>query len=210
MSTDTPQVIDQLVSSFCKDVVKDTSPLYVPVKAEEYALANECFHNVAKKVELDGGRVQYGWQVWIWDNILIEAEFHAVWSSENNELLDITPKDKATSKILFLPDNVNKYTGNSIDNIRKPIRKDKLIDNLILLARCQGKLTKQGRKDGVNLVSVNKEQYMRLTRLQGITLYMIENNLSRNSRCLCGSNKKYKHCHEKEIIVAANYLNVAS
>ena len=54
MSTDTPQVIDQLVSSFCKEVVKDTSPLYVQVKAEEYALANECFHNVAKKVELDG------------------------------------------------------------------------------------------------------------------------------------------------------------
>lgn len=37
--------------------------------------------------------------------MLIEAEFHAVWVSRANELVDITEKLDGEQQILFLPDS---------------------------------------------------------------------------------------------------------
>lgn len=38
-----------------------------------------------------GGRLITGWGIWQWDNILVEAEAHAIWESPDNQLIDITP-----------------------------------------------------------------------------------------------------------------------
>ena len=74
------------------------------------------------KVEKNGGGFQYGWQIWEWPDVMIEAEFHAVWNSPQGILIDITPKQIDTHKILFLPDANRTYEGKQVNNFRQPLR----------------------------------------------------------------------------------------
>jgi len=205
----TPKEIDESVADFCKEVVKDSLPYYVNVVPEPWSEANECFHNVAKKVESEGGNIIYGWQVWLWPEVFIEAEFHAIWQSPSGECIDITPKQCQSDNILFIPDSKMTYQGADVDNIRNKLSPNKLIDDFITLAKCRFQLVSGGKNGKKKEVSVPEHELNTLTQLHQMVFQMLKEEKTQNAMCLCNSGSKYKHCHKKNVLQLSKYYGVA-
>jgi hypothetical protein len=66
-------------------------------RPEKWGQPTRCFENVARKVQEDAGRVQFGWMFHhryvtdIPDSDYLIAAHHAVWHAPNGDLIDVTP-----------------------------------------------------------------------------------------------------------------------
>ncbi len=134
MQTRTPKEINSPILQLCREI-NGNELTYIPVKSSKKSEVMECFHNVKNHIEKNGGKIQFGWAIWEWLNVLIEAEFHTVWISPDNKLLDVTPNIYNQSEILFLPDDSKGFKDienhKRIDNIRRPLIDDKYIIEFI-------------------------------------------------------------------------------
>lgn len=74
-----PKLIKPYVISFCRSVVSDPKPVYVPLRPLDGAAENACFSILPPPVAQHGGEQVNGWSIWEWPRVFIEAEFHAVW-----------------------------------------------------------------------------------------------------------------------------------
>lgn len=193
-----PTLEDQDVSKLIKTIGIDAQPIYVPVKPDSSALINECFPNVVEKIKNQGGYEVIGWQIWKTRN-LIEAEFHAVWSSDKNELLDITPKLVPFSEILFIRDTRNSYNGSQVDNIRINISGNSLVDDLISVCEMLFKIENKGSRAHEYELALSGEELKIWEILQkmkqGLSL-MLSQGLTKHQACFCGRDK-YRKCHGK-------------
>ena len=135
----TPDSIDKNVNDLIRKVGTKTSPIYLDVEPESYSRVGECLPAVEEKIRRDGGTRVLGWQIWK-TAILAEAEFHAVWKSPEEKLMDITPKPIPVPRILFLPDPRAKYVGAQVDNVRINIPGNRLVDDLIAIAQARFRL----------------------------------------------------------------------
>ena len=108
-ATNTPKSIDDTVKSFCKSIVPNAIPVYVPLRPEPWGIANECYHNVAHKIKDSGGKRQLGWRIQVVPDplpkFMIEAVHHAIWISDTGEQIDITPQSHSSNSIVFVPDD---------------------------------------------------------------------------------------------------------
>ena len=100
----TPPAITPAILSFARDVLGG-DPTYIPVVNDAYGLYGWCSDGVQQKVEADGGEPVFGWSLWEWSGALITAEFHAVWQDRQGALLDINPKPRGETSILFVADH---------------------------------------------------------------------------------------------------------
>ena len=193
----TPTIIDNHVEKLIKLLNTNTPPIYLNVTPEPYSQVTQCFTSVDEKIKRDGGSQVLGWQIWKSD-ILVEAEFHAVWKSPNGDLQDITPKQIDISKILFLPDPKAQYVGSQVDNIRVNITQNKLIDDFIEISKAIFKMENKGNRAfeyELKLIGAEAQNYKVLTQIKHALYSMITHGYNRNSTCFCHSGKKYKHCH---------------
>jgi hypothetical protein len=196
MYTRTPENISKPIKKLAKQLVALPSLAYVNVMPETFSILNECYENVKIKISKDGGNIQYGWQIWEWPGVYIEAEFHAVWVSTTNLLIDITPKDYSVDRILFLPDPIRIYKNNSIDNERRPLRNDRLIRDFLQTAKEINRLKIEGETPGnPNETTVDQSEYAPWAIRHDELMKMIANNCTEKSPCFCGSNKHYNNCH---------------
>ncbi|MCK9396887.1 MAG: hypothetical protein M0Q44_15000 [Methylobacter sp.] len=193
-----PAPEDQDVSKLIEAIGIDAQPIYVAVKPDSRALINECFPNVAEKIKSEGGSQIVGWQIWKTQN-LIEAEFHAVWRSDNNELLDITPKPVPFSEILFLEDKGRVYSRSQVDNIRINISGNSLVDDLISVCEMLFKIENKGSRAYEYQLALSGEELKIWEILQemkkGLSL-MLSQGLTKHQGCFCGRDK-YRKCHGK-------------
>ncbi len=114
----TPKQITQQIHTLCRQVDSGSKPVYVPCRPVPHAQRNRCFSNVEAQVKAHEGAIRYGWTIWEWPGVGVEAEFHAVWVTPDGSLLDISPHDGEDS-ILFLPDTLGKvWTGEFVPNVR--------------------------------------------------------------------------------------------
>jgi len=74
----------------------------------------------------------------------MEAEFHAVWISPQEELIDVSPHQIQCKEILFLPDSATVYSGRQVDNIRIPLNKDPRVKEYIRLYEELFKIMNEG------------------------------------------------------------------
>jgi hypothetical protein len=128
-----PKLILPYVLTFCRSICRN-EPVWVPLRPLPGKPVKECLSIVPEYVGMYGGTQRNGWAIWEFSKVMIEAEFHCVWESPDGELLDLTPQGFALDKILFLPDGKRKYRGLQIDNIRKPLTRDKDVKRFIELA----------------------------------------------------------------------------
>lgn len=193
----TPSEIDNDVERIVQQIGTGTRPIFLDVIPEPYAKAGECFPAVEEKIRLDGGRQQYGWQIWKTD-ILVEGEFHAVWVSHDGQLSDITPKQIPIDRILFLPDTNASYRGCQIDNIRLNITNNRLVDEFIGVSEAIFRIENKGERATQREISLPREEaqlHQTLHAIKAAIWLMLQQGQSRNSPCFCQSTKKYKHCH---------------
>jgi hypothetical protein len=198
----TPTEVDTDVKKLISIVYPDSVPMFLAVEPESYAQANECFPAVAEKIKRDGGSQALGWQIWK-STMLIEAEFHAVWRSEEGLLKDITPKQIPISKILFLPDSRATYNGSQTDNVRINISDNPIVDDFIKIAKAIFRIENKGEKafqQEVRLEGKEAAVYNFLKKTQVGVYFLAQNGTTRNGRCFCGNRDKYKHCHGKKLL----------
>ena len=105
MNTTTPTKITGQIMGLCHFIVPGAKPVHVPVHPRSDCAPNECFFNVRAAVAAAGGRIAYGWVIWIWPSVLVEAEHHAVWELPDGALVDVTPKIHSERRVLFLRDD---------------------------------------------------------------------------------------------------------
>ncbi|HWY38632.1 MAG TPA: SEC-C domain-containing protein [Bacteroidia bacterium] len=201
-----PPLTDDGLLSLVALLKTNTAPFFVTVTPDALAEQNECFDNVQAKIQRDGGDRIVGWQFWK-HQFMIEAEYHAVWKSPNGELIDITPKNSAIDKIMFVEDLNNPYDGQQLDNIRLNTTNNLLVNDFIALAQAIFYLFSGGEKARMKMVSFTPHEQEILNYLNSVMAGvdgMLKKNGVRNTPCFCLSNLKYKHCHGKDLVA---YLN---
>lgn len=197
-----PETIDKNVHRLAQKVGSRETPIYIDVITESCAIKNECIVAVEEKIKRDNGSRQLGWRIWEMPGVFIEAEFHVVWISPDGMLIDIEPKTEQIKKILFIPDSKVKYDGRRIDNIRLNISGNRLVDDFIRISVAIERFKDKGERSYQRVITLSENEariYNNLMKFRVMLLHMINNNGTRNSPCLCGSGKKYKHCHSYEL-----------
>lgn len=196
-----PDVTDIKLKRLLKKINSAYEPMYIPVVEEPYALLNECFPNVEKKVSFDGGSIIYGWQIWK-TNLFCEAEFHAVWKSYDGILLDITPKDPHVDHTLFVQDDSIEYKGVQIDNIRINNTDNGLVNDLIDIHKALFRIRNKGDRASIYTITLKGEDAKVYQILESFNLKLqayIQRGGQINSYCFCGSGSNYSECHRREL-----------
>ena len=193
MQTITPKEVTKQVRHLAERAAPGQVPKFVANNPKPDALPNECFGNVAAQVEKYGGERILGWTIWEWPNVLIEAEFHAIWKSPEGTLLDITPKADGESEILFVSDLTAIYDGNYIDNKRLALRDDAVIVDFIRMSEELFRLTRIGKPG--QAVYLDKSAIVPIAKRVEYLGAMLKVGARDHDPCFCNSGKKYKKCH---------------
>lgn len=186
--TTTPRELTASILNFCSSISRDSTPIYLPVPSsgseDEY---QNCFENAEKKVQEHGGKQILGWIIWIFPNIMMEAEAHAVWQTPDGNLVDITPQRDGEREVLFLEDSSLHYEGIPIRNIRAALTKSPLA--LEFIAICN-QINELQQKPIGTCVSIPTNLLIRKEEL----LTIFYKKVGRNEFCPCQSGLKYKKC----------------
>lgn len=110
MTVVTPPTITPEIVEFCKSIGCDSAPVYLPIKQVQGALPGRCHPNVQAMIDKHGGKAIYGWVVW-GNKDWLETEFHSVYQTPTNELLDITPDPDGETRRLFVVDPNRVFEG---------------------------------------------------------------------------------------------------
>ena len=183
----------------------DFEPIEILCEIDDSQKVLDCFNIVQTKVANFGGRMILGWQIWQ-TNILMEAEAHAVWEDQNEELHDISPKafNLPIDKIVFIEDSKMKYEGKQIQNVRINITKNSVVDDFIKASKLFFHLQNKGERAKFHDLSeiLNEDEIKEIenahnwkTQLQ----QFFETGNNEKSLCFCGGSKNYKNCHRKEL-----------
>lgn len=129
MHESAPAEITHQLLEFCREISPAT-PVFVDVRPADQMIQDECFDNVAKHVAANGGSSVMGWTIWQ-SQIFLHAECHCNWMSTERQLLDITPKQHAETRTLFLADDTVVYQGFTIPSRRKGRFPSEALDALI-------------------------------------------------------------------------------
>lgn len=190
----TPQKVTDKIIELCNKVVPEAEPIYVSVKVAVWSRLHECFPNVERMVQEQGGQQINGWAIWQWANILVEAEAHSVWQSLDGELIDVTPHDNGEKQILFLRDDSMVYSEQQIGNVRLAITDSPLVAELIELMQETDVILgdyKPGTK--ISVGELQKRLAPMGVRRQAI-VEQLNKKVGRNDLCPCMSGLKYKKC----------------
>jgi hypothetical protein len=154
--------IAPFIITFCNEISNET-PVLVPLRPIPGKPHNECFNVVPEHIIMNGGKERYGWCIHIWKRVLIEAEFHCVWENPAGKLFDLTPKTEKGNFIIFLPAPDKKYEGRQVENIRKPLSRDKDIRILIKLWGEYFRYLNQGDLAGqYGMITIRDEGFSRV------------------------------------------------
>lgn len=120
----TPGYLSPEILLLSNEIAPDALPEIVAHHPAPGAVVRECFPNVIERVRTHGGELVYGWAIWEWPEVFIEAEHHGVWRSPEGMLIDITPHEYPTDGVLFLPDPSATYDFDNFtrrDNVRRAV-----------------------------------------------------------------------------------------
>jgi hypothetical protein len=198
----TPAVLSSQLVSLCQEIVPDTTPMYVDVDPAQGQPSDECFPIVEDRVQKEGGTMRCGWSLWEMPTLFIEAEFHAVWRTPKDGLLDIAPKKRQTQRILFLPDPSRHYEGRQVNNIRRPLNNHPAVVGFLkgfdeefeLLNRGE-RAYQHGKIRLENHEAVEFQAIQRRKEMYELEMLKLIPEIGLYGPCWCGSGKKVKWCH---------------
>lgn len=200
--TSPPDLNDPDIVHFCRLVAPQAKPRVMTITAASDARPLDCFSNVRREVERYGGRIQFGWSIWVWPSVFVEAEHHAVYAPPSDMAwVDVTPAPDAETRRVFLPDDTAVCdfdpAGVRRDNHRMPLVSDPLVEQLFRLAALENRVL--SAIPGVGTVTVPERVAVKLQRVSDAKAQVVRRigmKYTRpNQRCFCGSGEKFKRCH---------------
>ena len=198
-----PSSITAKILDLCRELNPAAEPTFIRITPAPDSAPNDCFATVRYKVDAEGGRIQFGWAIWEWPGVFIEAEHHAVYEPPAGPpWLDISPAEEPpVARRLFLPDDDATYDfqneGNRRDNVRSALTQDPLVNEFIRLAKERNEIL--NAIPGVGLITLEGVAAERFQRNQE-QADLIQRQLAiryspQGAPCHCGSGKKFKRCH---------------
>ena len=185
----------------CHELVPNVQPKFLAVNPVPGAEVNVCFSLVESYVHDHGGSICHGWQIWEWSDVMIEAEFHAVWRNSTGGLHDLTPKKVPVTRVLFLPDPDRQYQGQQVCNVRRSLSSDPLVSYFIKACEVEFEFLNRGERASqhgiLHFTGEDAREYDEIQRRKSELIYQIVSRLprpGRNEPCICGSGVKYKKC----------------
>ena len=109
--------------SFCS-AISNYNPSFIECKPLLDKPIGECFFIIPKHIRKYGGKQHFGWAIWEWPCVILEAEFHCIWEDNEGRVFDIVPRMINFSSILFVADTKRQYNGITVENIRQSLTDD--------------------------------------------------------------------------------------
>jgi hypothetical protein len=192
--------LKNIIDKLLQKLNSEFDPEIVPIKLEEYSTERNCFNNVNKKIKADGGKIHYGW-ILHKNEFFYEAERHAVWENEKEDLIDLTPQSKdSINSVLFVSDNNNFiYHSQYLPNVRVNLTKNNVVNDYIyLLNRIDHLYSFSKRKNQfeIEIAEPIKLLIDHLTQLSDVYFTFLKARKNERSKCFCDSQKIYKNCHK--------------
>lgn len=192
-----PKRITKEIEEMCHEINPDRQPIYLTVDSKLSASNEEdCLENVARKIMKDGGNFQFGWAIWEWPEVMLEAEFWAVWVNHDGQWVDVTPRARG-EKVLFIADDKTKFEGKPIDSIVKPLIEHPLVLQYIELNQRIWRQTDELTSAGANDMAICEVVAPLLGKKEALEKEIdqkLSGGVGRNDWCPCGSGKKFKKC----------------
>lgn len=201
-ATKTPIAVTPAIIALGDQLSPGNKPAYIAITPTAESECGYCFQAVLAQIKRAGGRMQTGWALWEWPGVYIEAEHHAVYEPPSGPpWIDVTPSSTpGESRRLFIPDDSATYEDgeNALrrDNERRPLTHNPNVREFCQLAAERTAI--MNTVGGYGLVSVSGAKAQRLLLIQRRMLALQEDLVTRftprNSRCPCGSGRKFKVC----------------
>lgn len=189
----TPRFITSEILKLCHQLDATQKPGYVSVNPEPDCVLGECYDNVQRKADACGGCSRHGWNIEVWPLVLLDAQFHAVYVGPDDRMVDITPNQNKSSRILFLPDSRRRFTaeGGRILNERVPLSSDPEIVEYIALTNEKDLLETER---GIPPKNENGPQ-SQIQRRRAVLLATLQFRYTpKRDPCPCDSGKRYLRC----------------
>jgi hypothetical protein len=159
----TPAAISDAIIAFAAELSPKHQPQYVEVRREPYAKPLNCFGAVGEKVRRDGGDQVNGWIIWEHPRAFLNAEFHAVWRSPNNDLICVAHHLDGEKRILFVPEPERAFLGRRVPNRYKALTYHRIVHDFIAMSnKLSDLMANTATPITAQLLSVGRE----LVRLQ--------------------------------------------
>ncbi|NRB82074.1 MAG: SEC-C domain-containing protein [Saccharospirillaceae bacterium] len=195
-----PQIMTVNLKQACAEISNTNPPVFIEKKLTSKSELNHCVLNAQAEAEIVEGKVIYGWQVFVWENVLFQFVAHAIVELENR-LYCVTHSKYADKQILFVPDDLMTFDFNN-PNSRLPCKdiaiskKREVIKLLEIRGQIRSIKMQYPISNGNILISKDDSQVIsELEKVQSdlldrvnYLLYPIKN------KCPCDSGKQFKKC----------------
>lgn len=201
--TRTPLLVHPAIRELCDRIRPNVEPVFVPIVAGEGDEPSDCFFNVRRRIEREGGSIRFGWSLWEWPRVFVEAEHHAVYvPPDGGAWKDVTPcQFLGSRRRLFLADDTALYDfeneGQLRDNVRVALSSSPLVQELFNTAAERVRILNS--IPGVGAVTASAET---ARALQSAMLKIMElqheigmTHTPPRAPCFCGRGKMFKQCH---------------
>jgi len=194
--------IEKLINIIGSDYDYEIVPLLKTTNSKPL----QCFSNVENKVALCGGAIYYGWSVHF-GSYIIEAERHAVWQDEDENLFCITPHPSNKTEVIFIPDNRKVEFSDQIDNVRLNNSGLKIVDDWINICEninlLYNRFTKRVDDEQVIVPTEVGKVINIMENYRSLLYNLIKQKESDKVKCFCekgiNDKRKYFDCHSKKI-----------
>lgn len=196
----TPNELTPVILAGCHHLVPDCLPVFIQRLPEATARINKCTHNVRQYLEANPGEMILGWEVTVWDGILLDCIGHAVVKTQEG-LRCITPTRYGEAQLLFVPDPRLSFDFDD-PMARMPAKQIALSNRTEVLrfiaAHREEREIRIKYPVSTGNILVTEDDAKRLQRLvneqQRLAIKMVLSMRNPNGPCLCGSPKKFRKC----------------
>ena len=203
--TKTPDALTPALRQACARLVPGTEPVFVEKQPLPGARINKCTFNVREYLQRSPGDMVLGWDVTVWNGVLLDCIGHAV-VRNGDGFLCVTPSKYPEQRLLFLPDPSLTFNFED-ENARMPVREVALssrpeVAKLIEVTRLEREIKVKYPVSSQPLVVQGQDavELQRLGRAKSqLMLRAILVTADHNTRCPCGSGKKFRKCHRSEV-----------
>lgn len=203
--TKAPETVTPKLRETCKRLVPTSEPVFVDRKPGPSARVNKCTFNVQDFLQSNLGEMLLGWEITVWDNVLVDCVGHAV-VRQGDSLLCVTPSKYGDSRLLFLLDSSLSFDF-SDPNARMPVAELPLslrseVASLIAATKREREIKIKYPVSSQPLVVQGQDavDLRQLEKLKStLMLKVILATSDHNTRCPCGSGKKFRKCHRPSV-----------
>ena len=200
-----PEVLTPDIVAACARLVPNGRAEFVNRRPSLDSVVNKCTYNVRSFLQTQPGEMILGWEVCVWDKVMLDCIGHAV-VRQDNELLCISVSKYPGTRLLFLPDPSLSFDFD--DSSARMPHKQVAISNrpevrrLIEIEAAEYAIKiKYPVSSGV--IAVAGEDALSLQRISAeknrLSLKIMLATNDHVSRCFCNSGKKFRKCHRPDI-----------